>query len=300
MPQVLVIGSINLDNVFKCKIFPNPGETILCDEYFYGAGGKGLNQAVAVARDNVTTIMAGAIGNDPNGSYLLEFMKNENINTNTIIKTNQPTGVAHITIDKNSENSIIVASGANMSETIPLPANFENNDIILSQLEIRISVIEEYFKAAKANNKTTILNCAPVNKEAETIFELCDILIMNEHELQSLANLATVPTNHDDIHKAAIGILCNYTQTIIVTLGSEGVMVVNRAWAKTIPARKVKAIDTTGAGDCFCGIIASRLAQGMSIIDAAICANIAASIQVTHQGAAAAMPSKQEIDALLD
>ena len=300
--DVAILGSINLDNVFRCQFFPKPGETIISKEFYSGPGGKGLNQAVAAVRNSVSTIMLGAIGSDANGTYLLNFLKDENINTSgVVIDENKSTGIAHIIIDDNAENSIIVASGAN--ETIfEVTAAIQFTKIIIAQLETPIEVIKTAFKMAQESGLVRILNCAPVNHKAIEIFDLCDILILNQHELSSFSGIIPVYNdnkveNYEEIVQAARKILINEEQTIVVTLGGDGVLVVDKQNYKFIKARQVKPIDTAGAGDCFCGTLAAQIAKGHDVITAAKIANVAASIQVTRKGAAVAMPNQEEIDA---
>jgi ribokinase len=296
---VEILGSLNLDVSFSCEALPGPGETVLCSHMASGPGGKGLNQAVAARRAGAAVRMAGAVGTDPNGASLLSFLENEGIDTGGIARlADAATGLAHIVVDRSGENSIVVASGANQQASPP-PRSAGNvaSRVRLAQLEIGVETVGAFLREGRSVGSTTILNAAPALPEASGIFAFADMLIMNEHELSQFSGASCDDGSEVSITDAAQKILQRADQTIIVTLGAAGTQVIDSRSTLRLPAHPAVAVDTTGAGDCFCGVLAASLATGSSIEEAVRRANKAASLAVQRPGAAGAMPQKAEIDA---
>lgn len=294
-----ILGSLNLDVSFACKALPGPGETVLCSRMVGGPGGKGLNQAVAARRAGAHVRMAGAVGTDPNGASLLSFLESEGIDTDGIARlADAATGLAHIVVDQSGENSIVVASGANERAS---PPSFSTEGgpsrLYLSQLEIGVETVGAFLREGRRTGCTTILNAAPALPEASGIFTFADILIVNEHELSQFSGASCGDGSEASITNAARKILRRADQTIIVTLGAAGTQIVDSGSTLRLPAHPAVVVDTTGAGDCFCGVLAASLADGSSVEEAVRRANKAASLAVQRSGAAGAMPLKAEIDA---
>jgi len=298
---VEILGSLNLDVSFSCEAPPRPGETVLCSSVVSGPGGKGLNQAVAARRAGADVKLAGAVGADPNGATLLSFLQSEGIDTDGVAElADAATGLAHIVVDRSGENSIVVASGANIQASNP-PLELARNaapHVYLSQLEIDIGAVGAFLDEGHRAGGTTILNAAPAVPAASGILTFADILIVNEHELSQFSETPCSAEDAESITDAARKIIQRIDQTIVVTLGAAGTQIVDMTSSLRLPAHSVIVVDTTGAGDCFCGVLAASIAAGLPIIDAVRCANKAASLAVQRKGAANAMPRKAEIEAV--
>lgn len=296
--DVAVLGSLNLDIVFACEAMPQPGETVLCDGVQKGPGGKGLNQAVASGRAGARTILYGGVGADGDGETLLRELEDSGVALDGVRKLRSThTGLAHIVVDRSGENSIVVASGANKSPQLS-PELFVHAQasVFLAQLEMDVALVKSFFELGRATSKSCILNAAPAIEEAHALLPLCDFLIVNEHELAFFCGMDLSDAPHDTIIGAAKELLRFDEQSILVTLGAAGVIWVTARQATHFEARKVHPVDTTGAGDCFCGVFAASLAQGLSVPQAIDRAIVAAAIAVTRNGAAQAIPFASEYD----
>ena len=297
--NVAVLGSINMDMIFHCGSFPAPGETRLAQSVSQMAGGKGLNQAVAAARAGASTSLSGAVGADPHGDQLIALLQKEGISTSRIHRSEKDqTGLAHIVVDDQAENMIVVASGANRADGV-LQSDFveESDHVALAQLETPVRTVHSFFCDAQKKRKQTILNAAPAKEEAaELLFPISDIIVVNEHELAVFSHCSVTPEDRDSIVKAAQKLCRRDGQNVIVTLGADGIVLVRDGAAKHIPAPRVTAIDTTGAGDCFCGYVAAGLATGLSLEDATARAARASAIAVTRHGASASIPMLAETE----
>jgi len=303
---VLIVGSSNMDLNIYSERFPNPGETVTGGIFKQFLGGKGANQAVASARSGSKTTFIGKIGTDAFGYQMISQLKSEGINIKYIIRdSGEPSGVAFILIDKTGENMISVAPGANFNLT---PDDVKaNNEIIrnakslIVQMEIPSATIEEIFKMAAQGNCIKILNPAPLKPISHSILSNVDILIPNEGELlrlHSLLNLKNLKGEKKERIIHASRDISEYgVNVIITTLGSKGSLIYDAKKDKItdIPALKVQAVDTVGAGDCFNGVFASMLNQGENLITSVKYASAAASISVTRKGAQASLPYLNEI-----
>lgn len=294
--RVIVAGSINMDIVTLVSKLPRPGETILGRDLKYFPGGKGANQAVASAKAGAETTMIGKVGTDDFGKALTLFLEQNGIQLQ-VGTADAPTGTALIAVDDSSENMIVVIPGANgMLEKQDLEvADFNAGDVLVAQFEIPLETVEAFFAKGKANSTINILNPAPAKKCNDSLLELVDILILNETELEFFSgnNLSDLH-NQDVIVNAAKNII-KPNQQIIVTLGEKGAIVITNESVIKIEGHKVKAVDTTGAGDCFVGALSSQLAAGKNIQEAADFANVAASISVQRYGASNSMPTLEEV-----
>lgn len=298
MNKAIVIGSINMDIVAFVKKHPRVGETVFGRELNYFPGGKGSNQAVACKRLGCDTLMVGRVGDDAFGEQLLSFQKQEGIDTKGVRQLkNTTTGTAFITVSENSDNSIIVISGANSVWDDRFLDNvlIEAGDIVLAQFEIPDDVIQKAFTIAKGCGATTLLNPAPVRPIPLDIRALTDLLVVNEHELSALSGLSISVDNDATIFEAAERLSHDGYQTVIVTLGDKGVRLMHREQHHSLAARSVQAVDTTGAGDTFIGGLTAGLLSGLDLLQAAEMGNLAASLSVTRQGAASSIPTLDEV-----
>ena len=301
MNKVIVAGSINMDIVAFTPKHPKTGETVLGTDLKYFPGGKGANQAVASAKLGTQTVMIGKVGDDNSGPQLIEFLKAQGVENKIEIVPNVSTGTALITIaTETSDNTIVIIPGANfkLTEKDIEKVMMEKGDVLISQLEIPIETVQAFFKKGHEIGTTNIFNPAPAHEIGQEILQYVDILILNETELEIISHIK-VDTSNDESIGQAVQEIKNDNQTIIVTLGEKGVVGFIGNEIVKIAGRKVDAVDTTGAGDCFVGAVASQIVSGVSIVDAISFANVAASISVTRAGAGPSMPTKKEVEEII-
>ena len=302
MGRVFVAGSINMDVVATADRHPLVGETVAGKAVLYFPGGKGANQAVAAAKLGASATLIGRLGTDAFGQQLRTFLGAQGVDLAFVKDTAEAhTGTALITI-ANADNTIVVVPGANAlvsAEDVGAPV-LAKGDIAVSQFEIPLPTIAAFFKRARAAGETTILNPAPATRFGRELLDLVDILVLNETELGLLAGTELRDTDDDNSFIEAVRLLpSNRDQIVCVTLGSRGVLAMIDGQPSLIPGRKVKAVDTTGAGDCMVGALAAQLAGGKPIRDALNYANAAASICVQRMGAAPSMPTAAEVSAAI-
>jgi ribokinase len=302
MGRVVVAGSINMDVVATASRHPRIGETVAGSSVRYFPGGKGANQAVAAAKLGAPTTLIGRLGNDAFGVELRTFLAAQGVDLSLVQDTSGArTGTAVITV-ANADNTIVVAPGANalVSATDVAAPALAKGDIAVSQFEIPLPAISAFFTRARAAGATTILNPAPAIEFSRELFDLVDILILNETELGFLARTELHNTDdHARFLEAARSLPIGRDKIVCVTLGKRGVLALVHDESLLVTGRAVEAIDTTGAGDCFVGAVAAQLAGGRSIGDALAYANAAASICVQRIGAAPSMPTEEEVEAIL-
>ena len=283
MNDVCVVGSSNLDLVVTTSRHPAPGETLLGTSYHEYPGGKGLNQVVAVTRAGGVAAFVSALGDDAAGDQLADVLASEGITVDSVQRiAATATGRALITVDEAGENSIVVIPGAN---ALLRPAPLPDAEVVLSQLEIPIAVVVDAFAQARALGRLTILNPAPAAELPEELLANCSIVIPNEHEREQLGGSDRL---------FALGVAA-----VVTTLGSRGVDVETPAGREHVEPFAVSPIDTTGAGDAFCGALAVAIAQGADAITASRFAAAAGAIATTREGAVPSLPRRSEIDALL-
>jgi ribokinase len=297
MPRVVVAGSLNMDLIVRAPKRPATGETVLGNEFRVLPGGKGLNQAIAAARMGAETHMAGRVGDDDFGRQLLALLDQEHIDRSRVaITPGIATGVGVITLVA-GDNAIIVASGANMRlqpedvDDLPLAPG----DICLGQLEVPLETTAAAFRRARDAGARTLLNAAPACALPRTLLELVDILVVNEVELAALSGQALSEDSVTADIAAAARPLIGNERMVIITLGSRGALAVHRKGLDTAPGHRVPAVDTTGAGDCFVGVLAAALVAGASAKLALARANAAAALSVQRPGAAPSMPTTAEL-----
>ncbi len=286
--KIVVIGSSNTDMIIQVDRIPVPGETILGGEFSTAAGGKGANQAVAAARAGGNVTFIAAIGDDSFGAEAIEGFRRDNINVD-FIKTvdSMASGVALIFVAKDGENAIAVASGANAAldpEYIMQSANvISDADILLMQLESPVETVTRAAQIAYDAGVKVILNPAPAQPLDDQLLRMVSILTPNETEAELLTGIKVV--DQSSASAAAKVLLDKGVDTVIITLGAEGVFFADKERQSHIPTYKVDAVDTTAAGDVFNGALAAALADNKSIDEATAFANAAAALSVTKLGA---------------
>jgi ribokinase len=301
MGRVFVAGSINMDVVATAERHPKIGETVAGKQVLYFPGGKGANQAVAAAKQGVLTTLIGRLGEDAFGKELRTFLAEQSIDLGLVKETpGVHTGTAIITL-ADAENTIVVVPGANarLDVSDASSAPLAKGDVAISQFEIPLPAISAFFQRARAAGATTILNPAPARAVGPELLGLVDILVLNETELGIITGAELGENDEPMYFIEAARSLRGKHRTICITLGRRGVLVLAGGEAMLIPGRAVKAVDTTGAGDCFVGALASQVAAGKPIRDALTYANTAASICVQRMGAAPSMPTASEVNAVL-
>ena len=299
--RIVVIGSSNTDMVIRTKNLPRPGETVLGGTFFMNAGGKGANQAVACARLGGAVTFVCKTGNDVFGHQAYQLFDDEGIDPSYVFSDpKNPSGVALILVDDNAENSIAVASGSNSNLVTADIDNsldaIENSEIVLMQLEIPIKTIEYAAQIAKSRGKMVILNPAPAPTEPLplSILKNIDLITPNETEAELISGIPVV--DEPSAIAAAKRMAELGVKKIIITMGSKGAMLYEDGQAELIPSIRVKAVDTTAAGDCFNGALTIAISEGRSLKDAVLFANRAAAISVTRPGAQVSMPYRHEVD----
>src|SRR5690349_14532972 len=295
---ILVVGSANTDMVIKADKFPQPGETILGGQFFMFPGGKGANQAVAAARLGGRVTFITKVGNDIFGSKALQQFKDEGIRTDYVFSDPEnPSGVALITVNAKGENTIVVAQGSNGTlspDDVQKAANeFTTADIVLMQLEIPMPTVLHTARLASQHGKKVILNPAPAAVLPAEIFHYLFMITPNKSETESLTGIEI--KDQSSLEKAACKIFEKGIPNIVITLGVEGAFIFNDQGSRLIPTPKVKAVDTTAAGDIFNGALAVALSENKTLDEAVTFANQAAAFSVTKMGAQASAPFKNEL-----
>lgn len=286
--DVCVVGSANLDLVATTDRLPQPGETVLGSDYAEHAGGKGLNQAVAAARAGARTTFCGAVGDDAAARQLTDVMALDHVDATWFCHVDRcPTGRALIGVSAEGENSIIVVPGANArlaASDVTVAAGSAR--VVLVQLEVPLATVRAALVAGRAAGATTVLNPAPATGLPAELIGLCDVVIPNEHEVELLGGVDAL---------FALG-----ARAVVVTLGSRGAKLCRPGSPEVVvPAFVVDVIDTTAAGDAFCGGFATSLAAGATYLDAMRFGAATGALATTARGAVPSLPTRAEIDRLL-
>lgn len=297
--EILVVGSINLDLSLLVERFPEAGETVLGGGLLRGGGGKGANQAVAAARLGRRVAMAGRVGDDDVGAQLLGMLADEGIDVGRVVETGStPSGLAVIEVDASGENRIVVISGANASYRVddlePLAEAVAAAPVLLAQLELPPEVVT----ALAAMPRTGLLVLNPAPHVAGVDVGNVDVLVPNRGELAGLVG-GSVATSTDEVIDQARS-LTGGPGAVVVTMGGDGAVVVDglRAGPTTVelvPPVPVDAVDTTAAGDAFCGGLADALCLGADVVEAARWAARVAAVTVTRRGAQASLPYRSDV-----
>ena len=300
--RVTVVGSLNMDLVVRAPRIPQPGETIIGGEFQTAPGGKGANQAVAAARLGAQVSMVGRVGRDAFAGSLLENLAQAGVDYTFVVEDpGAATGVALIVVDDAGQNSIVVASGANMRLS---PADVDaakdaiaTADVLLLQLESPLDVVNRAAEVARSSGVTVILNPAPARPLPAALITLVDVLVPNENET---ALLAGRPVDDDAATEAAAGALLNLgAGTVILTLGERGTLLAREDIVERFPAFEVAPVDTTAAGDAFVGGLAVALAEGQVLTDAVRWGNAAGALATTKLGAQPSLPTRLALEAML-
>jgi ribokinase len=290
--MILVAGSANLDFVVRANHIPGPGETVLGQDFKTYPGGKGANQAVACAKaGGAPTHMLLALGQDPHAEPLLTSLKNAQVQTHVVRSAEQPTGCAFICVADTAENAITVAPGANLVlQTQHLP-KLDVYSHLLMQLEIPVPTVTAYALAAKAQGVKVVLNAAPAQNMPAQLLDVVDLLIVNEGELAALVpHPASVAENLRNIQVA----------DVVVTLGHRGCVARQGKTFFLQPSFEVAAVDTTGAGDTFCGTLVAALSRGEPLDRAMLLASAAGALACTKSGAQSSIPEFDDVVAFID
>ncbi len=295
--KILIIGSSNTDMTVLADRLPVPGETVLGGKFLMGPGGKGANQAVAAQRLGGNVSFVCKLGKDIFGESAIKHYKNEGIDTNDILLSNKPSGVALITVDTHAENCIVVASGANADVTVDdiesCRSKIESASILLLQLEIPVEAVFKAVKIAYKAGVYVVLNPAPACKLPDDIYKYLSLIIPNQTEIEQMTGISA----KDEAGAAkAVEVLKNKgVKDVIVTMGSKGSMVYNNGETTFVPAHKVEAVDTTAAGDTYCGALCVALSEGKDIVEAAKFATTASALTVQKRGAQDSIPYRKDI-----
>ena len=290
MHNVYVLGSINMDLVINASRRPKAGETVRGENFFTNSGGKGANQAVASARAGANTYFCGYVGNDFFGDNLKKDLEKYGVRTDYTRQAESGSGVAVITVAEGN-NTIVLHAGANALVDIPFAKrcleNAAEGDVLLLQQEIPIPTVSFALAEAKRRGMRTLLNPAPAQGSDLSSFAYADLIIPNETEAMEITG--------EHSCEAAAEKLAETGGTGVVTMGGEGVLLCARGGIQKIPCPKVRAVDTTAAGDTLCGSLAARLCRGEKLQEALRYAVFAASLAVTRRGAQQSVPAEEEV-----
>ena len=300
--DVLVVGSLNMDLRIRTPRLPAPGETLTGSGFDTDGGGKGANQAVAAARQGARVAMLGAVGQDAHGAALLAALQADGIDTHAVEHiAGTPSGTAAILLMPDGENSIVVIPGANHAltpERVRAQADrLRQARVVVAQLECPLDAVAEALAIAREAGAVTVLNAAPVQPLGDALLGQLDWLVVNEIEAAALAGMP-VPGPAEARAVAEQLRRCGPRQ-VLVTLGAEGLVLAGPEGTLALPAPRVQAVDTTGAGDTVVGALAAALSAGRPLREALTRAQAAAALAVTRLGTQSAMPTAAEVDRLV-
>jgi ribokinase len=302
--MLVVFGSINMDVSVRVQNFPAAGETILAPAYEMFPGGKGANQAMACAKAGAKTALVGKVGDDGMGTRILNNLRRHEVMTSGVaVDESLPTGMAMITVNAKGENQIVVATGANSNvnaDQVPDEV-LKPDKVVLMQMEVPIEQNTMLLERAKKRGSTTILNLAPAFHVPQKMLELVDYLIVNEHEARMIADVLGMGA-HQDLRLIARALATKGRLVCIVTMGAKGSIAIDaqgKGWS--VPAMTLKeVVDTTGAGDCFCGTFAAAIHGRLALGSAMRRASVAAGLSCLKAGAQDSYPYLADVDAAIE
>jgi ribokinase len=300
MPEIAVLGSLNMDLVVRVPRVPDAGETLHAHSFMNNPGGKGANQAVACARQGARVAMVGRVGDDDFGMALKASLSGDGVNVAHVATAATSTGVALIMVDDRAQNRISLIAGANAfvgtEDTQRLQQDLATAKLLLLQLEVPLEAVSDAAALARAAGVTVVLNPAPARQLPDSLLQRVNILVLNETEAGMLSDMAVKDSG--SAARAAEALRRRGPAHVILTMGGDGVVVCDASGCRHFDALKVNAVDTTAAGDTFIGALCAALARGEAV-DAGIALGIqAAAVCVTRVGAQASIPHRRELSAL--
>jgi ribokinase len=302
--RVIVAGSLNADLVLRVDRLPSAGQTVHALDWARGSGGKGLNQAVAAADAGAAVKLIGCVGGDADGRALVATAVGHGIDVTSIrVEPAIESGLAAVAVDDHGANAIVVVAGANQHLGVDdvRAVRVRPGDVLVAQGEIPLEVTEAFFVAGRAAGARTVLNLAPFRPPSPALLAATAVLVVNEVELLDLAEWCGGHGARLDgfgVVEAVSGLLTAGPEALVLTLGAAGAVLVSAEGIVVVPGHQVHVTDSTGAGDGFTGVLAAELACGAELAAAMVRANDAASLVVQRSGAASAMPTRAEIDAV--
>ncbi len=293
--MITVFGSINVDQVTRVKRLPGPGETVHGSDYSLIPGGKGANQALAACRAGAKVRLVGAIGDDALARVALGELQAGGVDLVSVARRAGTTGLAVITVDDSGENTIVLSAGANArASAADIPDNaFASGDTLLLQMEVPLAESLAAAERARDAGARVILSLAPYEPLSHAAVRAVDMLIVNEHEAADFARHLALPPGAPEATVAALA--STLGRTVVATLGPDGAIAADGKDVIRVPALAVTPVDTTGAGDTFCGVLAAWLDEGASFRTAMARAAVAGSLAVTRAGAQPSFPTRTEI-----
>jgi ribokinase len=297
MSNILVIGSSNTDLIAKVDRFPVAGETVEGKFFLQAMGGKGANQALAAHRLGGSVKFVTCLGNDANGKNTMKYYKQEGLDVSAVlIVKNMPTGTAMILVNKEGENVIVITPGANQ-ELSPVYIEKIEDEIatarmVVLQMEIPIETVTKVCEIASKYQTEVLLNVAPARAVDASLLRMVDIVVVNETEIEKISGMRIETAGEEAVIDSILSMGAN---TVILTLGRNGCIVKNNSVLQHIPAFQVDAVDTTAAGDTFCGALAAQLGKGTDLVEAVRFATASSAICVTRMGAQPSIPSEAEV-----
>lgn len=291
--MIITFGSINVDFVYEVEDMPQPGQTLLARRFRTEAGGKGANQALAAARDGAEVVMVGAVGQDGLAEIGLQNLKTAT-DISRVATLREPTGNASIHIDAKGRNMIVVAAGANLAVSSDCVEEdlLQRANVVLMQMENDVAEVEKLIRRTHASSATSILNLAPAFPLSEEVLSLCDLIVVNEDEAEALAGWLGCGVSAEDL-SARLG------TGVLRTLGGDGAEAVAFGDKVRVAAMSIDVKDTTAAGDCFVGVLASALDRGLSLKEAMQRASIAAGLACSRPGSQSSLPERDETDRVI-
>ena len=301
MPEIVVVGSCNMDIYAYAAHLPEPGETVVGNRYWMGMGGKGANQAVGARRLGASVTMVGRVGDDMFGQRMLETLRGHGVACDTIrVDRESGSGVALVVVDQQAENVIVVIPGANMRVTPDdvdaASERLRAADVLLMQLEIPLEVVAHALDVARQGRTLCLLNPAPARALPDSILRKVHLLTPNQNEARVLTGIPT--DTLEGARAAGQALLARGVPAVIITLGAQGALLVQPERCLHLPGVAVEALDTSGAGDAFMAGLAVALGEGKSFEEAIRFANLAGALATTRPGAMPSMPSRAEVEAL--